>query len=251
MARMAKGPRLYLAAAFGLLPAAMALPGQPPAAHPTGTISGVVRFTGKVPPLRDVTVTDGRTLSLRDLVVDSKSNGLRDVVAALEDAPAQPRLRDAEPVLVDQRDMLFLPHVVAVQHGQAVRFENSDLFNHSVMASSTMPENQFNVFVSQGKPVEHTFAVQRHPVQIGCSLHPWMRAWVFVFPHPWFSVSDPKGRFTIRDVPAGTYTLWLRHPDSGLQERRHVLVTPGKTTELTVEWTGAPAGGLRSAEAKP
>jgi plastocyanin len=236
---MTKGPHPYLAAAIGLVSLAMALPGQSRAAEPTGTISGVVRFTGKVPPPREVMVTDGRTLSLSDLVVDKESKGLRDAVAVLEDAPAQPRLRNAEPVIVDQRDMLFLPHVVAVQHGRLIRFENSDLFNHSVMASSTVPENQFNVFVSQGKPVEHTFAVQRHPVQIGCSLHPWMRAWVFVFPHPWFAVSDAKGRFTIRNVPAGTYTLWLRHPDGGLQERRTVLVRPGRTTELTVEWTKA------------
>jgi plastocyanin len=232
---------LYPAVTFGLL-SLVVLPGHPPVAEQTGVISGVVRFTGKVPPPRDVTITDGRTLSLSDLVVDNETKGLRDAVAVLEGAPAQPRHRDAEPVVVDQRDMLFLPHVVAVQHGRAVRFENSDLFNHSVMASSTIPENQFNVFVSQGKPVEHTFAVQRHAVQIGCSLHPWMRAWVFVFPHPWFGVSDPRGRFTIRDVPPGRYTLWLRHPDSGLQERCRVLVKPGSTTELTVEWAKAGDG---------
>jgi hypothetical protein len=125
---------------------------------------------------------------------------------------------------------------VAVQHGQAVRFDNSDSCNHSVMASSTVAANQFNVFVSNGQPFDYTFEPQRHPVQIGCSLHAWMRAWVYVVPHPWFAVSDEQGHFRINAVPPGKYTLWLRHPDTGLQERRAVEVQPGKTLELTIEW---------------
>src|SRR4051794_36961852 len=90
--------------------------------EPFGIIAGVVRFTGKVPPPKEVVTTDGSTIRHSDLVVDGKTRGLRYVVAALEDAPARPRVGKAEPVLVDQRDMLFVPRVVAVQHGRAVRF---------------------------------------------------------------------------------------------------------------------------------
>src|SRR5262249_2242165 len=93
-----------------------------------------------------------------------KTKGLRDVLAVLENAPAQPKLKKAKPVLVDQREMIFLPRVVAVQHGQTVRFENNDGCNHSVMASSTIQSNQFNRFVSGDNPYEHVFEPQKHPV---------------------------------------------------------------------------------------
>ncbi len=63
-----------------------------------------------------------------------------------------------------------------------------------------------------------------------------MTAWIFVVPHPWFDVTDEKGTFTIRKVPPGTYTLWLRHPDTGLNERRKVVVRAGETAVADFEW---------------
>jgi len=204
-----------------------------------GTITGVVLFTGNVPAPKNIVTTDGGIIKHSDLVVDPKTKGLRFVVATLEDAPVQPKLKKANPVLLDQKDMVFLPRVVAVQHGQAVQFDNSDLCNHSVMAASTVREDQFNLFVAQGKPIEHVFSVQKHPVQISCSIHAWMRAWVYVVPHPWFAITDEKGRFSIERVPPGKYTLLLRHADSGQLERRHVEIASGKVTEVKVEWSNA------------
>lgn len=207
------------------------------AAEPkVGTIAGVVRYSGKVPPPKKIATTDGGTILHNDLVVDPRSSGLRYVIAVLEDAPARPKVQKAQPVVVDQRDMIFLPRVVAVQHGQPVQFENNDLCNHSVMASSTVKANQFNVFVTAKQPHECIFEPQKPPIQIGCSLHGWMRAWVFVVPHPWFAVSDTKGKFQIEGVPPGKYTLWLRHPDTGHQDRRAVEVIAGKTTQVKIEW---------------
>jgi len=201
-----------------------------------GSISGVVRFTGESPPAKKITTSDGGTIVHNDLVVDAKSKGLRDVVAIFDNAPAQPKVRNARPVVVDQREMIFVPRVVAVQHGQAVSFDNSDMFNHSVMANSKVAANRFNIFVSPGKPYEHVFEVQPRPIPIGCSLHSWMRAWVYVVPHPWFAVSNEQGRFEIKTVPPGKYTLSLHHADTGMREEREVEVTAGKSVEIAVEW---------------
>jgi hypothetical protein len=66
-----------------------------------------------------------------------------------------------------------------------------------------------------------------------------MRAWVYVVPHPWFAVTDEKGQFKIERVPAGKYTLWLRHADTGQQERRSVQVKEGELTEARFEWSKA------------
>ena len=226
-----------LALPFVLL--ATAATDDPPKASKPGTITGIVRYTGAVPPPQRITTSDGSTVWHSDLVVDPKSKGLRHVVAVLEDAPAQPKLQKAKPVIVDQRDMIFIPRVVAVQLGQTVRFENNDLCNHSVMAASTLAANQFNCFVRSDQPYEHVFEAQKHPVLMGCSLHGWMRAWVYVVPHPWFAVSDAQGEFKIEGVPAGKYTLWLRHADAGHQDRRSVEIKEGENTRVEIEWQKA------------
>ncbi len=202
----------------------------------TGAITGVVRFTGEAPQAKTITVTDGTTIQHNDLIVDAKTKGLRYVMVMLEDAPAQPKLKDAKPMLVDQRDWLFIPRVIGVQYGRPVRFDNNDAVNHSVMASSLVKENQLNSVAGPGTPITHVFERQKHPVRIGCSLHAWMRAWIYVVEHPWFAVSDQEGKFRIEKVPPGKYTLLLVHPDTNLQERRPIEVQPNKTLELSVEW---------------
>lgn len=209
-------------------------PAQQPADF--GSIEGEICFTGKVSPPKRILTTDGGILLHHDLLVDPKSKGLRHVVVLLENAPVQPKGKIAGAVLVDQRDMVFLPRVVAIRHGQKVRFENNDLCNHSILASSTVPANQFNIVAAPNQPYEHMFEPQKHPIQIGCSLHGWMRAWIYVVQHPWFAVSDAQGKFKIERIPPGTYSVWLRHPDGELQERRQVKVEAGKTTKVRVEW---------------
>lgn len=206
---------------------------KPPA---TGTVKGTVRYAGVIPEAERILTTDGSTIEHHDLVVDAKTKGLRDVAVVLENAPARPKLAKAKPVVMDQRDMRFVPRVIAVQHGQPVRFENNDLSNHSVQANSGNPANAFNVVAGPGQPVEHVFEAQKPPVQIGCSIHGWMKAWVYVVPHPWFAVTDAKGAFRLDRVLPGKYTLLLAHPDTGHRERREVEVRPGRTVELTVEW---------------
>src|SRR5688500_10284286 len=121
-------PLAWLSLPACLLLGATALPAEKP-----GGIAGVVRYTGTVPPPEKILTTEGGTILHSDLVVNPKTQGLRDVAAVLEDAPARPKLPKAKPLLVDQRDMVFLPRVVAVQHGRAVSFDNSDSCNHSVM----------------------------------------------------------------------------------------------------------------------
>jgi plastocyanin len=202
----------------------------------TGSIVCTVRYTGKVPAGKRV-ITEAGPITLQPLVVDAKTKGLRWAVAVVEGVPARPKVKGGKPVVIDQESMLFKPRVVAVQHGRAVRFDNSDACTHSVQALSRVREDQFNRITTSGEPVEHTFALQKHPVQIGCALHPWMRAWVVVVAHPWFAVSDARGECRIAEVPAGEYTLWVRHPDTGLSKRIPVKVEAGKVARVAVEWS--------------
>jgi plastocyanin len=202
-----------------------------------GRIEGVVRFTGAVPAPEKIITSDGMVLMHRDLVVDDKSKGLRHVAAYLDGAPARPLAKDAKMAVVDQRDMIFIPRVIAVQEGQKVRFDNNDLCNHAVMSAAARSENIFNVLTPMGQPFDIHFQAEKKPLQIGCPIHTWMRAWVYVLPHPWFAVSDAQGSFRIDSVPPGTHRLVVVHPDTGLRENRAIEVVSGKTTRVTVEWS--------------
>jgi hypothetical protein len=75
---------------------------------------------------------------------------------------------------------------------------------------------------------------------IGCSLHAWMRAWVYVVPHAHFAITDAEGRFRLERVPPGKYTLLLHHADTNRQERRTVEVAAGKTADIAITWDKAP-----------
>jgi plastocyanin len=176
---------------------------------PTGRLEGAVHFTGVVPPPEKIITSDGMVLMHSDLVVDAKSKGLRYVAVYLENAPARPLAKDAQPVVIDQRDMVFSPRVVAVQEGRTVRFDNNDLSNHAVQAMSTDTRNAFNVLTPMGQPFDFKFVAQKGPVHVGCPIHQWMRAWVYVL------------------------------PDTKRRETKMVAVEAGKTARITVEMAGA------------
>ena len=231
--------RRWLCGCLGLIAIAVILSTNLPAAEERGAIEGVIRFSGVVPAPQKIVTADGAVLMHSDLVVDAKTKGLRHVAVYLLDMAAQPVAKDAKPVVIDQRDMVFLPRVVVAQAGQKVRIENNDICNHAVNSVTTTTDNLFNVLTPMGQPFEFAFKAQKAPVQLGCALHPWMRAWVYVLPHRFAAVSDPQGRFKIEGLPPGKRTVQFAHPDSGLRETRIVEVTAGKAARIDIDWQAA------------
>ena len=96
-----------------------------------------------------------------------------------------------------------------------------------------------NTFVTKKDPLTKSFVAEKSPLRIGCAIHPAMSAWIYIAKHPWVAVTDAKGSFVIKDVPPGMYTLWLKHPDSRVEDRKKIEVKAGKTTGVAVEWKDA------------
>jgi plastocyanin len=168
----------------------------------TVKVEGVVTYDGKLPP--PIPVSEAG-ISRQLIEVDPKTKGLKDAVVWLEGVP-EPR-GDQEvtgkPVVMDQKNFFFLPHVLAVKSGQAVEFRNSDVANHGVWASSLEPGNQFNVMIPFGERYTHRFVASKHPVAIGCPIHSAMAAWIFVFDHRHFAITDKTGQFSLPPAPVG------------------------------------------------
>ena len=133
------------------------------------------------------------------------AKGLRtnaDIVVSLQ-APGLKPAPPAKPVEMDQNGMLFIPHVVPVVAGTTVRFLNSDPTPHNVFS----PEGKYNLGTwPRGETRDHTFDKPGVYTQL-CRVHPEMEAFVVVLETPYFAVTDKTGRFEIKDVPAGKYTL--------------------------------------------
>jgi plastocyanin len=142
-----------------------------------------------------------------------------------------------ESVVIDQRKMAFLPHVVAVQQGTTVDFLNSDPVGHNVYWPS----------VSGNKKLAHNLGTwprgEKKPFQFNdvgvasllCNVHPEMSGYVVVTPTPYFAVTDKDGNFEIKNIPAGKYTLKTWSED-GKPTTQAVDVSGAiATVELTVK----------------
>jgi plastocyanin len=137
---------------------------------------------------------------------------------------------------IDQRDHRFDPHLIAVREGVAVHFSNSDAGNHNIRSATLIRKNEFNVVVGPEEGYVHRFMADPkvRPVLLTCDVHPWMRAWIYVFDHARFDVTDDRGKYTISAVPPGRYRLWARQPDAGLYTQREVRVTAGSDSRMNL-----------------
>jgi plastocyanin len=131
---------------------------------------------------------------------------LEETVVYLKDAkPAAPRT-----LALDQKALKFQPKILVVAKGDTVKFLNHDTVAHNVYSPDGEAYN-----LGTFKPQEertHTFD-QVGPYTQLCSIHPEMLAFVFVAPSPHAAAVDAQGRFTIKDVPPGSYKLavWNSH----------------------------------------
>jgi plastocyanin len=131
--------------------------------------------------------------------------------------------------IIDQMNLIFVPHVIAVQRGATVDFPNSDLVRHNVFSPPDCC-NQFNLGtydVGSSKPVTFDKTCE---VPLLCNVHAEMSAYVVVMDNPYFAVTSRDGSFTIDNVPPGAYKLKTWHEKLRSVEQE-VKVEGGKTIE--------------------
>jgi hypothetical protein len=131
-------------------------------------------------------------------------------------------------VMLNQRACYFEPHVFGLQVGQSLQIINGDPTQHNVHPTPKLNQEWNQTQAADSPPMVKTFRRAEVMIPIKCNQHPWMRAYVGVLNHPYFSVSDKTGKFEIRNLPPGTYKLVVWHEIFGEQEIDVTLV-PGES----------------------
>ena len=129
---------------------------------------------------------------------------------------------------MDQRNLVFSPHVLPVLQGTTVDFVNSDAVLHNVFSPDKCCE-RFNLGSwPQGESRSYTFK-NRCNATLLCHVHAEMEAFIVVLPTPWFAGTDKSGAYSIKDVPDGAYTVKVWHPKFKAEVSKPVTVV-GVTT---------------------
>ena len=125
---------------------------------------------------------------------------------------------------LDQRNEAFVPYVLAVTVGSTVDFPNSDRTYHNVFSLSKAKRFDLGRY-PRGRSRTVRFD-QPGVVRVFCEIHSHMSAWILVFAHRYFAITDAEGRYRIEGVPPGRYTLvvWV---DGSVRARREVEVKEG------------------------
>ena len=217
---------------------------------PAADIVGIVTLKGTPPPEIEITpLEDDPTCGalhtekpMTQLYVVGKNGGLADAVVLLKDADGEDVTgkstgASAPPAVLDQKGCLYVPTILAVQTGQKIIVKNSDPCVHNVHCTPTVAgnEEQNDAQMPGGEDLTYTFPKQEMFLCFKCDVHPWMFAWVSVIDSPYFSVSDKDGKFVIKNVPAGKYTVVANHRKLGERTQTVQVTDKGVTANFTFE----------------
>jgi plastocyanin len=210
-------------------PAAQSQPvAAPLPASSIGSIDGVVKLSGKAPaPVKiDMTMDPACGMSAGGDNNMSEQyavhNGdLANVFVYVKDGPPgiAVEISSGPAVVMDQKGCRYTPHVVALMKGGSVEFRNSDITMHNIHTMPTAPGSS-SIDISQspkGASQTKQFNQVETMIPVRCNNHPWMNAFINVSETPFFAVTDADGKFSLKGLPAGEYTLAAVHEKLGEQ----------------------------------
>ncbi|MGH7499506.1 MAG: carboxypeptidase regulatory-like domain-containing protein [Gemmatimonadales bacterium] len=197
-----------------------------------GTIDGTVTFTGTPPKMRPIDMAkepscakQHATPVMTENVVTGPGNTVEWVVVYVSGGD-QASTAPAEAVRYDQKGCEYLPHVAALQVGQALEIYNNDQTSHNIHPLARV-NPEWNKSQPPGAPPIKTSYDKPEFIAVKCNVHPWMHGYFAVLSTSHFALTGNDGKFSLKGLPPGKYTVTAWHERFGTQSQE-VTVAEGK-----------------------
>ena len=208
-----------------------------------GEVKGTVALDGAAPKNADIKMnadpvcvkqTAGSPQTQETFIVGKDGKSLANVFVYVKDGLSPDYSFDVptETAKIDQQNCRYHPHVFGMRVGQKLEIVNSDPTLHNIHAMPKANTEFNNGQPIQGMKMDHTFTAKEVMVPFKCDVHGWMNAYVGVLDHPFFAVTDEEGKFDIKGLPPGTYTIEAWHEKGGVVTQS-VTVGPSESKDIT------------------
>jgi plastocyanin len=217
-------------------------PAAAPAATPidpatAATVVGVVKFDGAAPKAAKIDMSQdpncqGSNTAENVVVADGH---LENVFVYVKDGLGT-RTFDlpTEVVTLNQSGCRYHPHVLGVMAGQTIKIVNSDPTTHNIHPTPKDNREWNESQAPQAAPLEKNFAREEIMLPVKCNQHPWMRMFVNVVKNPFYAVTGPDGKYELKGLPPGDYTIAFVHEKFPEQDQKVTLAAKdSKTVDVT------------------
>ena len=193
-----------------------------------GDIQGKISFDGKAPKMKSlrmdadpVCVANNTVVPRREWLMLDENNGIKNVLVFVKESSNKSLEGEfnapENPAVIDQNGCVYVPHVLGVMVGQKLDILNSDGTLHNIHALPKV-NKEFNKAMPRSKKrMTVQFDKSEAPFKVKCDVHPWMGAFIGVFEHPYFAVTDDDGSYVISGLEPGDYVIEAWHERLGSQ----------------------------------
>jgi plastocyanin len=213
-----------------------------PAATPidpatVATVNGTVKLDGTAPKMSKIDMSQDaacKGTNTAETIVDN-SGDLENVFVYVKDGLGA-RTFDVpkDSVTIDQQGCKYHPHVLGVMAGQNIEIKNDDPTTHNIHPTPADNREWNESQPPQAAPIEKNFAREEIMLPVKCNQHPWMRMYINVVKTPFYAVTDSTGKYEIKGLPPGDYTIAFVQEKLGEQDQKVTLAAKdSKTVDMT------------------
>ena len=144
------------------------------------------------------------------IIINSTSGkAVKDAVVTLKSSK-KIKLKSKKTYIIDQINKTYVPHVKVIPVGSRISFPNKDDIRHHVYSFSDT--KKFELPLYEGTPTKPITFNKKGIVTLGCNIHDWMSAYIYISDTPYYGISNEAGSITIKNIPRGKYTIEVWHP---------------------------------------
>jgi len=204
------------------------------------TVSGIVKLDGAAPKPSKIDMSQDpacKGTNESETIVADKGTLANVFVYVKDGLGTRTFAVPSEAVVLNQQGCRYHPHVLGVMAGQNIEIKNDDPTTHNIHPTPKDNREWNESQAPQTPPIEKNFAREEIMLPVKCNQHPWMKMYINVVKSPFYAVTGPDGKYEIKGLPPGDYTIAFVQEKLGEQDQK---ITVGPKESKTVDATFKP-----------